>query len=298
MTHSTVNVAKRSLPAALTLVVCSATAAISGCGAYADESFDDEVVTKQDEIRNGEVVSKRGVVEIGACTGVLIAPNYLITAASCLAASLDGEKEGEILRTVRYFDPNDSTLDPGESRRISGENERMYAWIKSTYSGSSDDESNIAVVMRNSTWSGTDSGDYQRLSLGSCGQMDKSTLYGRGVAGFSGEGAGTLRSMAIDLKECNTHDFHDLAGSRQTCVGDAGGPYIKKVIVGDNAWDVVLGLHTRFVPPSSGTQRCTEGGEEQYGVRMNTDKALFIESIVGTCSTYTADDGHKYKRCW
>jgi V8-like Glu-specific endopeptidase len=296
MTHS--NAAKRSLPTALALVVCSATVAISGCGAYADESFDDEEVgTQEDEIRNGTVVSKRGVVEIGGCTGAMIGPNHVITAAHCIDADLSG-KEGFIRRTVRYYDPRDTSLAPGESRKVSGDNEQMFAWIKSTYAGSGDTESDIAVVERGNPWIGTESNDYLRLSLGSCSQMDKNTLYGRGVAGFSGDGAGTLRMMSIDLHSCSTHQFHDLAGSRQTCKGDSGGPHTMKVIVGDDAWDVIVGLHTSSEKPSSGSGLCSEGGGKQFGVRMNSDKTNFIESIVGPCSTYTADDGHKYKRCW
>ena len=71
-----------------------------------------------------------------------------------------------------------------------------------------------------------------------------------------------------------------------------------QVQTGAHARDVVVGLHSNSEKAETGSERCAEGGEKQRGVRINSDKMSFIESIVGPCAQFTADDGFRYKRCW
>jgi hypothetical protein len=96
-------------------------------------------------------------------------------------------------------------------------------------------------------------------------------------------GTGSATSNCLELE-----DNGDRSGAR-----DPSGESEKLVWSGPSS---VSRRRTRSVLPAEG--RCAEGGKKQRGVRMNTDKMNFIESIVGECAQFTADDGHKYKRCW
>jgi len=272
-----------------------------------------DVATHVAAIKNSPtLVQKRGVVRInivqpgddGFCTGAMIGPRYLITAAHCFEKALGGAKSGRVKMTVRYFDPD---LAAGTTNDITATNEEVDVFVKSTYAGGYDWESDIALVRRTSAnrWTSTGTGDYLRLSMGNCDQIDRSNLYGAGAISFSGAGVGDLRVMPINIEECRKHYFWDLAGARLTCGGDSGGPYIKSVRQGGFDRDVIVGLHVgadAYETGGESAEMCTEDGERQFAVRMNSDKANWIESIhewLGdVCFTHTATDGHKFKRCW
>ena len=86
-----------------------------------------------------------------------------------------------------------------------------------------------------------------------------------------------------------------------------------------NTRPVVVGLHSNseksagftFIsigndPPHldyewgpTGTGNCTEGGKKQRAVRMNSDKANWIESKKGDeCLDFTAQGNFPYRRCF
>jgi len=294
----------------------AAAALASGCALESvDQAGNEEqdVATHVAAIKNSPtLVQKRGVVSLnivqsgddGFCTGAMIGPRYLITAAHCFEKPLGRAKSGRVQMTVRYFDPD---LAAGKTSDITATNEEVDVFVKSTYAGGYDWESDIALVRRTSArrWTSTGIGDYLRLSMGSCDQIDRSNLYGAGAESFSGAGSGDLRTMPINIEECRKHYFWDLGGARRTCAGDSGGPYIKSVTQGGFPRDVVVGLHVGAETYETGgesSQTCTEDGEAQYAVRMNSDKANWIastmESFGDVCFTHTATDGHKFKRCW
>lgn len=108
-----------------------------------------------------------------------------------------------------------------------------------------------------------------------------STYTGEYTGGHLHVGTGRIDGVY----DYQTWTFADTSPPRTTCPGDSGGSH--------GTWHG--GYHMLYAVNSSGG--C--GEIQSYfsiGTRMRYNMA-FVESIIGTCSTYTID-GQYYKRCW
>jgi hypothetical protein len=274
---------------------------LSACAYTVDDADgDDEPVGEaEQQIRNGTHTLQRGVVQIHfpaipgipagrRCTGAMIAPEFLLTAASCLQGYVpSATQQGELHATVFYFDP-----DTGK-RQVTGVNHKLYGYIKSTWDGEGDAQDDIAVLHRVGAWSSTDPSDYLRLSRGSCSQIDRSTFYGAGVQNDAGSVDGELYKMSINVSWCGPHHFFNLEGTSAICRGDAGGPYLVRT-ADAGGYEVLAGLANVV----DWENDCATDGGKQRAVRMNDDKVGWIESVMGKACHSFSSNGHPYERCW
>jgi hypothetical protein len=257
--------------------------------AAAEEAAADDIGETTQAIRNGIVVAgKRGVVDVGACSGALIAPNYLITSAHCMREYVGAvDSSSRLHLDVFYHDPS------GTRRKIADDSESLSVWNKETYR-EGDAQSDIALVRRSTVWTDTTDDDYLRLSLGSCAQIDRNDLFATGYHSLDGDDDNVLRYMPVNISWCGEHHFLDREGSRSVCGGDSGGPHILNM----GFYDAVVGLHSNRDPSGSGDTYCARGGVKQRAMRMNADKLGWIESKMGRECLRSSQEGHPYARCW
>jgi len=269
---------------------------ISGCAVDiegVDPAGDEAAVAQVEQgLTSHATRNKRGVVELqvddeSKCTGVMINREYLLTARQCVP---DGEYTFEAQAKVSYFDPE---LPDGEKREVtSGWDEvevtRHPLW---TF--------DLAIVRRASGWLGTSVSDYQRISQGSCTNIDISSFYGRGSGGPQRGPAGILRAMSVNADDCmisapiapNWPSWISDYGPYATCPGDLGGPYLGNA----GQYDVIVGILTWM---DGGTEACSNGGRDQYAIAFNPSLLNWIEGVINdTCHEFVVE-GHEYARCW
>ena len=245
-------------------------------------------------LASSTVVNKRGVVEVeilslSKCTGVMINGSSILTAKACTTLGEEGTEESYLgAAKIWYFDPD---LDAGEKRRITAGTPLGPPPLGDGYDlvdvNINLPEGIALITRRSGTWVGTNSSDYQRISLDDCWVNRHATLYGRGT-GAAGQGAGVLRATPTVVDQCSFYWFMETGAA--TCPGDYGAPYIGKA----GSFDVITGLLTQM---SGGTPNCANGGT-LHGVQLGYRLLAWIEEVAAhTCWTYEVD-GRSYARCW
>lgn len=207
--HCTSSV-KSSLNVALALVALALAA--PGCALAGDDNADEPVESAASSIVGGQATS--GFVSVGAltrfgspfCTGTVIAPRLVATAAHCL--------DGVRASTVRFaLGPNgfapQATLSVVEviphpqydARRISND-------IGVVVLGQ---DAPVPAVPVNTS-----------MDAGWVGRQ--LVFVGYGATSGSGRGGGTKRAVAIPIAQVGATQFAYTDRARNTCFGDSGGP--------------------------------------------------------------------------
>ncbi len=256
-----------------------------------------EVEGPQDDFRiasaDGANLTTSGVLEIRRgngkfnCTGVLINPSALITAAHCVAPfAPDGQRNfWETNYHIKNFGGGvfDGTV------RIN---------IHPDYSGPQDTGDDIAVIKVTTGDFGFDPAGLHRIFKGYLSDMGWIKLYGRGVTSNEGGGSGNLRWMHYLPDWSNSQYFlMDADSSRRTCSGDSGGPIMDNLP--GTSTRVVAGLHVNS--EKFGDNRCAVWNGKQRAVRLQ-HKIRWIDDMLGgndhdDCIE-NDNGGWPYERCW
>jgi secreted trypsin-like serine protease len=219
--------------------VLVAIVAASGCTAPANEEVDES----ESSIVGGTATTKYAAVgallERGEpfCTGTVIAPRVVLTAAHCLV--------GVSAANVTFaIGPN--AYAPTSELRVASVKPHP------AYDDSDEDSQHDVGIVVLAEDAGVTPIPHNTTKLGASWIGKSATFVGYGVTnGKTGAGIGKKRSVTMPLTEVHATDFVYEKRGANTCSGDSGGPALAKNADGDT---VVIGV------TSWGDEDCTEFG--------------------------------------
>lgn len=251
------------------LSMLAVTTALAGCAPADEPGLDSDLDTKTDAIVGGSAFS--GVPAVGAlasggspfCTGTLITPTRVVTAAHCVAGTsasqitfITGPSASQVQTRTRVVR---AVPHPGYNSRALT-NDIAYLDLASQPAGVQP----IGVLPANSMTSSW---------------VGRELLHvGYGVSdGRTQSGSGIKRAVNIPITQVSSTQFRYGAAGRNTCNGDSGGPALHRDASGAY---LVAGV------TSYGDAYCT-----QYGVDTRVDAYLDFLGVSGGGPVDPPDDG-------
>jgi V8-like Glu-specific endopeptidase len=288
---------KKSLLASAVLI-----SILAGCGA-AEEGQEgqevDDVGSDAAAIKGGTETTRRAVIELTppGCTGVMISPTVILTAAHCLDDYVPaGQVEGVATNLeVKYKFPDGTKTcisAPRGAPSCAGTPMRLVIYGPNPHP-SGDAASDLGLIITSTQWWGTSEADYADIYMDTMSAYRRLQLYGYGFNTDAGTGFGVLRTGTMEVEWYGSQHFVLIPRDARNCGGDSGGPWMvyESATPGEAH---VVGIH------SGGPKRgkCADYERDARASRLSGKMAWIEEKLGYTCTDRISPaTNRKLKRC-
>ncbi len=270
------------------------------CGAPdAEDVIPEDLEAAQLPVKGGTETTRRAVVELtgrNGCTGVMISPTVILTAAHCLDDYVPaGQVEGVTTAlnvNYKFSDGTKRCISAPAGSSCAGTPMRLVIYGSNPHPNG-DAATDLGIIITSTQWWGTSEADYADIYMDTMGAYGRLQLYGYGDNADAGTGFGVLRTGTMEVEWYGSQHFILIPRGARSCSGDSGAPWMVYETATPGEAHVV-GIHAN----SDKRGACADYERDARASRLSGKMAWIEEKLGYTCADRISPaTNRKLKRC-